>query len=95
MILQKLSYQRAIKAADSKLLDKEITPITIKGKRGKPDILMSEDEEIRKANFDKFGSLPTVFDIANGTITAANVCIYLLFLLLLKLQFLNLILLGK
>lgn len=67
-----LSYERAIKAADSNLFSKEIIPITIKGKRGKPDIVMSEDEEIRRVNFDKFASLPTVFDKANGTITAAN-----------------------
>lgn len=67
-----LSYDRAIKATDSKLLSKEITPITIKGKRGKTDIVMSEDEEIRKVNFDKIASLPTVFDKTNGTITAAN-----------------------
>jgi len=67
-----LSYQRAIKATDAKLLSKEITPVTIKGKRGKADIVMSEDEEIRRVNFEKFSSLPTVFDKANGTITAAN-----------------------
>lgn len=67
-----LSYQRAIKAADSGTLQREITPITIKGKRGKPDIVMNEDEEIRRVAFDKFASLPTVFDKANGTITAAN-----------------------
>lgn len=51
----------------------EIIPVTIKGKRGKPDVVMSEDEEIRRVNFEKFASLPTVFDRANGTITAANV----------------------
>lgn len=67
-----LSYQRSIKAADAGLLQGEITPITIKGKRGKPDIVMREDEEIRRVAFDKFASLPTVFDKANGTITAAN-----------------------
>ncbi|KAK4336752.1 hypothetical protein RND71_043767 [Anisodus tanguticus] len=42
------------------------------GKKGKPDIIMTEDEEIKRVNFDKFPSLPTVFDKANGTITAAN-----------------------
>lgn len=68
-----LSYQKAIKATDSGLFKNEITPITIKGKRGKPDTIMSEDEEIRKVQFDKFAKLPTVFDKANGTITAANV----------------------
>lgn len=73
-----LSYKRAQQATDAKLFDREMVPITIKGKRGKPDIVMSEDEEIRRANFDKFSSLPTVFDRTNGTITAANASKFLI-----------------
>ncbi|EEC00896.1 acetyl-CoA acetyltransferase, putative, partial [Ixodes scapularis] len=51
---------------------KEIVPVTISGKRGKPDTVVSEDEEYKKANFEKFGSVPTVFLKDGGTITAAN-----------------------
>ena len=66
------SYKRSMKAVELNLFKNEIIPVTIKGKRGKPDVIMTEDEEIRRAKFDKFASLPTVFDKSNGTITAAN-----------------------
>ncbi|KAG0410978.1 hypothetical protein HPB47_011887 [Ixodes persulcatus] len=69
------SYKRSEAAAKARLLQifaKEIVPVTISGKRGKPDTVVSEDEEYKKANFEKFGSVPTVFLKDGGTITAAN-----------------------
>lgn len=65
----KLSYERAIKATDSGLFKNEIVPISIKSRKG--EILFSEDEEIRKVDFDKIGDLRPAFD-PKGTITAAN-----------------------
>ena len=38
---------------------------------GKPDLVISEDEEYKKANFDKFPSLRAVFK-KDGSVTAAN-----------------------
>ena len=35
----------------------------MKGKRGKPSTMVTEDEEFRKVNFDKFSKLPTVFQV--------------------------------
>ena len=38
---------------------------------GKPDLVISEDEEYKKVNFDKFPSLRAVFK-TDGSVTAAN-----------------------
>uniref|UniRef100_A0A2R5LD24 acetyl-CoA C-acetyltransferase n=1 Tax=Ornithodoros turicata TaxID=34597 RepID=A0A2R5LD24_9ACAR len=66
------SYKRSAAAAKAGIFAKEIAPVTIPGKRGKPDTVVSEDEEYKKANFDKFTTVPTVFVKEGGTITAAN-----------------------
>lgn len=65
------SYKRSADAWAKKLFDAEITPVTVKQKR-KPDVVVSEDEEYKRINFDKFGSLATVFQRENGTVTAGN-----------------------
>lgn len=66
------SYKRSAEAWQNKVFDAEITPVSIPGKRGKPNIVVSEDEEYKRVNFDKFGSLGTVFQRENGTVTAGN-----------------------
>ncbi|XP_055622927.1 acetyl-CoA acetyltransferase, mitochondrial isoform X2 [Toxorhynchites rutilus septentrionalis] len=66
------SYKRSAAAWSAKIFDAEITPVTIPGKRGKPDVVVSEDEEYKRVNFDKFGQLATVFQRENGTVTAGN-----------------------
>lgn len=66
------SYKRSAAAAKDGIFAKEIVPVTLEGKRGKPDVVVSEDEEYKRANFEKFGSVPTVFKKDGGTITAAN-----------------------
>ncbi|XP_058461342.1 acetyl-CoA acetyltransferase, mitochondrial isoform X2 [Malaya genurostris] len=66
------SYKRSAAAWASNVFDAEITPVTIPGKRGKPDIVVKEDEEYKRVNFDKFGQLATVFQRENGTVTAGN-----------------------
>ena len=38
---------------------------------GKPDLIINEDEEFKKVNFDKFSSLRPVFK-KDGSVTAAN-----------------------
>ena len=53
-------------------LAKEIVPVVIPGKRGAPDVTVSEDEEYKKVNFEKFSKLATVFKREGGTVTAAN-----------------------
>jgi acetyl-CoA C-acetyltransferase len=66
------SYKRSAEAWKNKIFDAEITPVSIKQKKGKPDLVISEDEEYKRVNFDKFGNLGTVFQKENGTVTAGN-----------------------
>lgn len=66
------SYKKSADAAKEGIFAKEIVPVTIQGKRGKPDVVVAEDEEYKRANFEKFGTVPTVFLKDGGTITAAN-----------------------
>ena len=64
------SYRRAIAAQDQGVFEEEMIPVEIPQKKGEP-VIVKEDEDIRKVNFDKVSSLRPVFD-KNGTITAAN-----------------------
>uniref|UniRef100_A0A1B0CZ61 Uncharacterized protein n=1 Tax=Phlebotomus papatasi TaxID=29031 RepID=A0A1B0CZ61_PHLPP len=66
------SYKRSAAAWSGKLLDAEITPVRVPQKRGKEDLVVTEDEEYKKVNFDKFGKLATVFQRDGGTVTAGN-----------------------
>ncbi|CAH2225332.1 acetyl- acetyltransferase, mitochondrial [Pelobates cultripes] len=65
------SYTRSKAAWDSGLLANEITPVTI-SQKGKPDIIVQEDEEYKRVDFSKVPKLKTVFQKDNGTVTAAN-----------------------
>ncbi|XP_055855657.1 acetyl-CoA acetyltransferase, mitochondrial isoform X1 [Episyrphus balteatus] len=65
------SYQRSAKAWSDKAFDAEIAPVKIQQKK-KGEIIVSEDEEFKRVNFDKFGQLSTVFQRENGTVTAGN-----------------------
>lgn len=66
------SYKKTAKSAETGVFEKEIVPVTIPGRKGKPDIIINTDEEYKRVNFDKVPGLPTVFQKENGTITAAN-----------------------
>ncbi|KAI5099624.1 acetyl-CoA acetyltransferase, mitochondrial precursor, partial [Silurus meridionalis] len=65
------SYTRSKAAWESGILAKEVVPVSIPQK-GKPDIVVKEDEEWRKVDFSKVPKLKTVFQKENGTVTAAN-----------------------
>jgi len=62
------SYTRTIKAYEQGLFGNEIVPVHVEGKVPK---VVTEDEEYRKVNFEKMGTLKPAF-IKDGTITAAN-----------------------
>lgn len=68
----KSSYTRAAQAAAAGVFAKEIVPVVIAGKRGKPDVTVTEDEEYKKVNFEKLPTLNTVFKKEGGTVTAGN-----------------------
>lgn len=64
------SYVRAQAAYAKNAFKDEIVPVEIPV-RGKDPIVMTEDEQYTKVNFDKLKTLKPVFD-KNGSITAAN-----------------------
>lgn len=66
------SYRRAKVATESGVLKKEICNVEIVGRRNKPTIIVSEDEEFKKLDSSKVQTLTPVFDKTSGTITAAN-----------------------
>ncbi|XP_056450231.1 acetyl-CoA acetyltransferase, mitochondrial [Gadus chalcogrammus] len=65
------SYTRSKAAFEAGILAKEIVPVSIP-QRGKPDVVVSEDEEWRRVDFSKVPKLRAVFQKENGTVTAAN-----------------------
>jgi len=65
-----LSYEKALEAIKQGYLKDEIVPVELKDKKGNVT-LVSEDEEPRKVNLEKAGSLKPVFE-KDGTITAFN-----------------------
>src|SRR5687768_4633048 len=64
----KESYSRTIKAYENGYFNNEWVPVDIEGKMPKK---ITEDEEYKKANFEKMGSLKPAFT-KDGSITAAN-----------------------
>merc|ERR1712226_1612317 len=66
------SYRLSAKAYADGKIQPELVQVSIEQKRGKAPIVISEDEEYKKINFDKFSKLPTVFQRENGTVTAGN-----------------------
>jgi acetyl-CoA C-acetyltransferase len=64
------SYQRAAAATQQGYLRNEIVPVPVPQRKGDP-VLMIEDEEYQKVNFDKIPTLRPVFS-KEGTVTAAN-----------------------
>merc|ERR1712117_705291 len=66
------SYKRAAAAYAAGDIKDELVQVEVKGKRGKPSVFVTEDEEYKKVNFDKFSKLATVFQKEGGTVTAGN-----------------------
>ncbi|WP_028980206.1 acetyl-CoA C-acyltransferase [Sporocytophaga myxococcoides] len=64
------SYKRAAEAVKSGAFKEEIIPVKIE-QRGKDPLVISEDEEYTKVNFEKIPGLKPVFD-KEGSVTAAN-----------------------
>lgn len=65
------SYKRSAEAWNAGKFNNEIVPVEIPQRKGEP-IFFAEDEEYKNVNFDRIGTLPTVFQKENGTVTAAN-----------------------
>ncbi|XP_034944661.1 acetyl-CoA acetyltransferase, mitochondrial isoform X2 [Chelonus insularis] len=66
------SYERSAEAWKNKVFQDEIVSVNVPQKKGQPDLVIVEDEEYKKVNFEKFRGLKTVFQKENGTVTAGN-----------------------
>ncbi len=64
------SYKRAAAAWAAGKFDKEIAAVEIPV-RGKDPVIVREDEDYKKVNFEKMAALKPVF-VKDGTVTAAN-----------------------
>ncbi|TEA34203.1 hypothetical protein DBR06_SOUSAS2710072 [Sousa chinensis] len=65
------SYTRSKAAWEAGKFGNEVVPVTITVK-GKPDVVVKEDEEYKRVDFSRVPKLKTVFQKENGTVTAAN-----------------------
>ncbi|XP_051842894.1 acetyl-CoA acetyltransferase, mitochondrial [Antechinus flavipes] len=65
------SYSRSKASWEAGVFTDEIIPVTV-SQKGKPDIVVKEDEEYKRVDFTKVPKLKTVFQKENGTVTAAN-----------------------
>ncbi|XP_074160435.1 acetyl-CoA acetyltransferase, mitochondrial [Sminthopsis crassicaudata] len=65
------SYSRSKASWEAGVFTDEIVPVTV-SQKGKPDIVVKEDEEYKRVDFSKVPKLKTVFQKENGTVTAAN-----------------------
>lgn len=66
------SYKKAQAAHENGKFKNEIVPVTIKGSRGKPDVVVSVDEEAIRLNEAKLRLARPVFAKSEGTVTAPN-----------------------
>ena len=67
------SYRRSAAAYAINAIQPELFEVSVPQKRGKaPPLIVTEDEEFKKINFDKFSKLATVFQRDGGTVTAGN-----------------------
>ncbi|KAM3451131.1 hypothetical protein MY3296_005503 [Beauveria thailandica] len=64
------SYKKAQAAAAAGLF-KEIVPVEVPGGRGKPNIVVDKDDEVKNLNEDKLKAMRPAFK-SDGTITAPN-----------------------
>ncbi|KAL1436605.1 hypothetical protein MTO96_049508 [Rhipicephalus appendiculatus] len=72
------SYKRSSNAAKDGVLASEIVPVTIPGKRGKPSVVVAEDEEYKRVDFEKLRKIPPAFDkegFADAAVEPLHFCI--------------------
>ncbi|KAK7745561.1 erg10, acetyl-CoA C-acetyltransferase [Cytospora paraplurivora] len=66
------SYQKAQAATEAGVFQSEIAPIEVSGGRGKPNVKVERDDEVKNLNVEKLKSARPVFIPGTGTVTAAN-----------------------
>lgn len=66
------SYQKAQKATEAGLFKTEIVPVEVSGGRGKPNIKIEKDDEVKNLNIEKLRAMKPAFLPKDGTVTAPN-----------------------
>lgn len=66
------SYQKAQKATEAGLFKAEIVPVEVSGGRGKPNVIVDTDDEVKNLNIEKLKAMRPAFQPNGGTITAPN-----------------------
>ncbi|KAI1002644.1 Acetyl-CoA acetyltransferase [Podosphaera aphanis] len=66
------SYQKAQKSTEAGLFKAEIVPVEVSGGRGKPNIIIDTDDEVKNLNIQKLRAMRPAFKPKDGTITAPN-----------------------
>lgn len=64
------SYKRSAAATESGVFKTEIVPVEVPQRKGEP-LVIAEDEEFKRVNFEKVSKLRPAFN-KDGTVTAAN-----------------------
>lgn len=64
------SYRRSAETTEKGIFKEEIVPVSIPQRKGDP-VIIDEDEEYKRVNYEKIPGLPAVFS-KGGTVTAAN-----------------------
>jgi len=65
------SYQKAQKATEAGLFKTEIVPVEVSGGRGKPNVIVDRDDEVKNLNIEKLKAMRPAF-LPGGTVTAPN-----------------------
>ncbi|KAI9828652.1 MAG: erg10, acetyl-CoA C-acetyltransferase [Thelocarpon impressellum] len=66
------TYQKAQTAEKNGWFKEEITPVEVSGGRGKPNVVIDKDDEIKNLNIDKLRAIKPAFQPNGGTVTAPN-----------------------
>ncbi|EGY17288.1 hypothetical protein VD0002_g8278 [Verticillium dahliae] len=66
------TYKRAQAATEAGVFAKEITPVEVSGGRGKPNVKVDRDDEVKNLNEAKLKAMRPAFQPNGGTITAPN-----------------------
>ncbi|EFQ25513.1 acetyl-CoA acetyltransferase [Colletotrichum graminicola M1.001] len=66
------TYKKAQAATEAGVFSQEIAPIEVSGGRGKPNIKVDRDDEVKNLNVDKLKAIRPAFIPNGGTVTAPN-----------------------
>ncbi|GKT43173.1 acetyl-CoA acetyltransferase [Colletotrichum spaethianum] len=66
------TYKKAQAATEAGVFAKEIAPIEVSGGRGKPNVKVDRDDEVKNLNVEKLKAMRPAFIPNGGTVTAPN-----------------------